>query len=77
MAFLKNKIKHIRKQRGISQQELADYLNIERTSLSKIENMHYNPSARTMSEVANFFNLPIGDIFFNKTVSNRDTNEAI
>ena len=60
---------------GISQQELADYLNIERTSLSKIENMKYNPSARIMQKTCEFFNLSIGDIFFNHVVSINNTEK--
>lgn len=77
MTVIRNKIKQLRKAKGISQQELADYLGIERTSLSKIENMKYNPSARIISETSNFFNLPIGDIFFNQVVSISDTKDAI
>lgn len=77
MTVIHNKIKHLRKIKGISQQELADYLRIERTSLSKIENMKYNPSARIISETSNFFNLPIGDIFFNLSVSSDDTKKVI
>lgn len=77
MTVLHNRIKQLRKERNVSQQELADYLGIERTSLSKIENMGYNPSTKTILKVCEFFNLSVGDIFFNKTVSNDDTKEAI
>ncbi|MCM3739189.1 helix-turn-helix transcriptional regulator [Oceanobacillus luteolus] len=77
MTVLHNKIKQLRKERKINQQELADFLGIERTSLSKIENMEYNPSAKTMLKVCEFFDLSIGDIFFNKSVSSNDTKEAI
>lgn len=77
MTIIYNKIKQLRKENGISQQALADYLGIERTSLSKIENMKYNPSARIITETSNFFNLPIGDIFFNQSVSCVDTKEVI
>ncbi|MFA1821213.1 helix-turn-helix transcriptional regulator [Virgibacillus oceani] len=73
MSLIHNRIKQLRNQKGVSQQELADFLEIERTSLSKIENMRYNPSARIMIETSVFFNLPIGDIFFNQTVSPDDT----
>ncbi|MDY0394744.1 helix-turn-helix transcriptional regulator [Virgibacillus halophilus] len=55
MTIIFNKIKQLRKEKGISQQALADYLGIERTSLSKIENMKYNPSARIITETSNFF----------------------
>lgn len=77
MTVIHNRINQLRKKKGVSQQELADYLGIERTSLSKIENMRYNPSARIISETSNFFNLPIGDIFFNRTVSDNDTKRVI
>lgn len=69
-----NKIKILRKNKKIMQQELADYLGIERTSLSKIENMKYNPSPKIMRMTSDFFRLPIGDIFFNPHVSESDTN---
>lgn len=36
MTVIGNRIKQLRKENGVSQQELADYLGIERTSLSKI-----------------------------------------
>jgi len=77
MTVINNRIKQLRKEKGISQQELADYLGIERTSLSKIENMRYNPSARIMQKTCEFFNLSIGDIFFSFTVSQGDTKEVI
>lgn len=77
MTLINNRIKQLRNQKGVSQQELADYLGIERTSLSKIENMHYNPSVRIMSKTATFFNLQIGDIFFNHPVSSDDTKEIV
>lgn len=76
MTVLHNKIKQLRNERKVNQQELADFLGIERTSLSKIENMEYNPSAKTMLKVCEFFDLSIGDIF-NKSVSTDDTKEAI
>ena len=77
MTVIGNRIKQLRKENGVSQQELADYLGIERTSLSKIENMKYNPSARVMQKTSEFFGLPIGEIFFNPVVSGNNTKEAI
>lgn len=73
MVMLSNNIKQIRKERKISQQILADFLGMERTSLSKIENMQYNPRTKTMKGVSDFFDLPIGDIFFNQVVSLNNT----
>ncbi|GGN64589.1 helix-turn-helix transcriptional regulator [Oceanobacillus indicireducens] len=76
MTVLHNKIKQLRKERNVKQQELADYLGIERTSLSKIENMEYNPSAKTILKACEFFDLSIGDIFFNESVSSDNTKEV-
>lgn len=77
MTVMYNKIKQLRKDKGVSQQELADYLGIERTSLSKIENMEYNPSAKTILKICEFFDLPIGDIFFSSPVSSDETKKEV
>lgn len=74
---IENRIKQLRKTKKVRQQELADYLEIERTSLSKIENMRYNPSSTIMKKISDFFNLPIGDIFFNPHVSYSDTGDEV
>ena len=71
--ILGNRIKELRKINHVLQQELADFLGIARTSLSKIENMQYNASPQLMSKVSDFFGLPIGDIFFNPNVLPDDT----
>lgn len=81
MTVIGNRIKQLRKENGVSQQELADYLGIERTSLSKIENMKYNPSPRVMQKTSEFFGLPIGEIFLTplcqKTTLRRLFNESV
>lgn len=77
MKVISNRIKQLRNEKGISQQELADYLGIGRTSLSKIENTKYNPSARIIQKTSDYFKLPIGDIFFNIYVSQCNTKEVV
>ncbi|EFM09199.1 transcriptional regulator, XRE family [Paenibacillus curdlanolyticus YK9] len=64
-AAIGNRISRIRKHRGITQQQLADALGIDRASLSQIETCRYSPRAETIRKLSDFFQLPIGDIFFN------------
>lgn len=71
--ILINRVKELRELRSVKQDELATFLGMERTSLSKIENMHYSPSVQTMKMISDFFKLPLGDIFFNPDVSPDDT----
>lgn len=47
---LGNNIASIRKELGMTQQDLADQIEMERTSLSQIETGAYNPSADTMKK---------------------------
>ncbi|WP_160394941.1 helix-turn-helix transcriptional regulator [Paenibacillus sp. MMS18-CY102] len=68
-AAIGNRISRIRKQRGITQQQLADALGIDRASLSQIETCRYSPRAETIRKLSDFFQLPIGDLFFNPSLA--------
>ncbi len=74
-ASLGNNIAKLRKERKITQQELADALGIERTSLSHIETGFYTPSAKTMKKISDYFQIPLGDIFFNPDVLKIETDK--
>lgn len=60
---MKNHIESIRKQRKISQQELADALEVTRQTISSLENGRYNPSITLAFKIAKFFNTSIEEIF--------------
>ncbi len=60
---LKNKLEEIRKERGITQEELADKLEVSRQTISSLENGRYNPSIMLAFKIAHFFNLSIEEIF--------------
>lgn len=45
-------IKELREQRGFSQQELADYAEIDRTYLSDLERGIYHPSLNVVYKLA-------------------------
>lgn len=43
---LKNRLKEIRKEKGISQQELADMVGVSRNTISSLETGQYEPTAK-------------------------------
>ena len=43
---LKNRLKEIRKEKGISQQELADMVGVSRNTISSLETEQYEPTAK-------------------------------
>jgi len=73
--LLDNNIKKYRKLNSATQEEMAKQIGIGRTALSRIENGAYSPSAKTMKKISDYFNAPIGDIFFNTDVSENNTSD--
>ncbi len=61
--LLKNNIEKIRKERGISQEQLAEELMVSRQTISSLENGRYNPSILLAFKIATYFKLLIEDIF--------------
>lgn len=62
-ANLKNKLELFRKKRGMSQEELAQALEVSRQTIGALENGRYNPSILLAFKIARFFELNIEDIF--------------
>jgi len=60
---MKNCIAQLRKQRGLSQQALADSLDVSRQTVNAIENERYDPSLPLAFSIARFFGQPIEAIF--------------
>lgn len=61
---MKNKLEQIRKDRGITQEELANILEVSRQTVNSLENGRYNPSIVLAFKIAKFFGLQIEEIFF-------------
>ncbi|MEY4479554.1 MAG: hypothetical protein RLZZ267_232 [Bacillota bacterium] len=70
---MQNNIAQYRKLKNMTQQELADLIQIKRTSLSQIENGVYNARATTMVKIADALGVPLGDLFFTADVYNDKT----
>nr|WP_275940434.1 helix-turn-helix transcriptional regulator [Herbinix luporum] len=60
---VKNKLEEIRKEKGITQEELADALEVSRQTISSLENGRYNPSIILAFKISRYFNLSIEEIF--------------
>lgn len=60
---VKNRLEKIRKEKGITQEELANILEVSRQTVGSLENGRYNPSIMLAFKIARFFKLSIEDIF--------------
>ena len=60
---MKIRLEQLRKQRGISQEELADALQVSRQTVGSLENGRYNPSILLAFKIARYFRMAIEDIF--------------
>lgn len=60
---MKNVLKELRADRGWSQQDLADRLEVSRQSVNAIETGRYDPSLPLAFRIADVFELPIEAIF--------------
>ncbi len=58
-----NRIKELRESQNIKQFELAEYINIEPTNLSKIENGVYLPREDKLNKIAAKLHVEIKDLF--------------
>lgn len=58
-----NKLEQIRKDRGITQEELANILEVSRQTVNSLENGRYNPSIVLAFKIAKVFGLQIEEIF--------------
>ncbi|MGX6969535.1 helix-turn-helix transcriptional regulator [Vagococcus bubulae] len=60
---MKNNLANIRKEKKMTQQDLASVLDISRQTIISLEKGKYNPSIILALKIGNFFNIPVEDIF--------------
>lgn len=60
---MKNRMKELRARHGLTQEELADKLEVTRQTIIAIEAGRYNPSLELAFRISRAFRLPIEDIF--------------
>lgn len=61
--LLGKRIKEIRKQKGFTQEQLAEMIDIETGSLSAIESGRHYPSLPTLEKIANSLNIELKALF--------------
>jgi putative transcriptional regulator len=62
--ILKNNLKQIRKEKNISQQELADMVGVSRNTISSLETGQYEPTAKLAFILAIALDKKFEDIFY-------------
>jgi putative transcriptional regulator len=60
---MKNRLEQLRLQRSLTQQELADRVEVSRQTVISLERGRYNPSIILAFRLARLFDLRIEDIF--------------
>ena len=75
--LLGGRIKELRKQRGISQEKLAEIVNVDPKFISFIECGRSAPSLETMEKIAFALNVEIKDVFdySHLQIGSTDVNE--
>ncbi len=61
-----NKIQDLRHERNLTQQDLADAVEVTRATILALEKGSYNPSLELAFRLSKFFKLGIEQIFFEK-----------
>ncbi len=60
---MKNRIKDLRKENNITQDNLANAVGVTRQTIISLENGKYNASLHLAHKIAQYFNVKIEDIF--------------
>lgn len=61
---MKNKLKALREEFNLSQEKLAEELNVSRQTIISLEKGRYSPSLQLAFQISRRFNLLIEEIFF-------------
>ncbi len=64
---LGNKIKELRNQKGMTQRELSEQLNVTAPAVSRWESDEVEPSVGTIKQIATIFNISIDELLGNET----------
>ncbi|MHC5374918.1 helix-turn-helix transcriptional regulator [Enterococcus sp. LJL120] len=60
---MENKIHELRKQKKVTQSELAEAVDVTRQTIISLENGRYNASLILAHKIAQFFDLTIEEVF--------------
>jgi putative transcriptional regulator len=60
---MRNEVRELRTARGLSQQELAEAMNVSRQTINSIETDRYTPSLPLAIALARYFDKPVEEVF--------------
>jgi putative transcriptional regulator len=60
---MKNKVCELRKQKGLTQEQLAEIIGVSRQTINAIEKEKFDPSLPTAFKMSKIFQLPIEEFF--------------
>jgi putative transcriptional regulator len=63
---MNNRVKELRKEKGYTQENLAEIIGVSRQTVNAIEKEKFDPSLNTAFKMAKLFELPIESIFLSE-----------
>ena len=60
---MKNRLEELRRRAGMTQEELAEALEVSRQTVGSLENGRYNPSILLAFKIARLFHTTIEEVF--------------
>jgi putative transcriptional regulator len=63
MGGIRNNVRDLRAAREMTQQQLADQIDLTRQTVIAIEGDKYSPSLETAFRIANVFGVPLEEVF--------------
>ena len=63
MGGIRNRVRDLRAAREMTQQQLADQIDLTRQTVIAIEGDKYSPSLETAFRIANVFGVPLEQVF--------------
>lgn len=61
--YISNEVNTLRNKKGVTQEEMAEKLQVSRQTIIAIEKGNYTPSVLLALKIASFFKLPVENIF--------------
>ena len=70
--LLGKRLQEIRKARKLTQEQVAEFVNLETVSISNIESGKYFPTAETLDKILRVLNVKPSEIFFFESFAPQD-----
>ena len=63
---MNNRVKELRKEKDLTQEDLAEVIGVSRQTVNAIEKQKFDPSLNTAFKMSKLFELPIESIFLSE-----------